>query len=69
MVLYFAIRIGKALLGSLPKIQHESKISLDIVELELEVIGVRILAFGKFRNLIHRPWQLHPLHWQQAQLQ
>jgi hypothetical protein len=57
MVLYFAIRIGKALLGSSPKIQHKSKISLDIVlvELELEVIGVRILAFGKFQNLIHRP--------------
>jgi len=70
-VLYFAIRIRQALS---PKIQHESKISLDIVlvELELEVIGVRILAFGKFRNLIHRPptlwqrlgdnWRLHPLH-------
>jgi len=37
-VLYFAIRIGKALLGSSPKIQHGSKISSDIMLVELEVI-------------------------------
>jgi hypothetical protein len=37
-VSYFAIWIGKVLLGSSPKIKHRSKIMSDIVLVELEVI-------------------------------